>query len=231
MAPKISAVKPVTGPPQALVSRIEHLGDLLRNLPSSLPEKPSHSLYNFWIDPEILKDGGHFSAVTHALEVSFETHLLHLQGRTIIFTERGKRLNALVKFLKTGVKYMSPGERTTFQGAWLERLITAAVDSGAKIPSRKRKAAAEATATKADPPATKKFKPVAVITIDDKSESENSPTLLPPASATPSTSAQPSASKNNVLGNPKQVMLGSFDWQKAKPGEVTAYWAKVFERS
>jgi hypothetical protein len=231
MAPRVAPVKPITGPPQALISRIEHLGDLLRNLPSSLPEKPSHSLYNFWTDPEILKDGGHFSAVTHALGVSFETHLLSLQGRTLVFTERGERLDTVVKFLKTGVKHMSPGERTTFQGAWLERLITAAVDSGAKIPSKKRKASAAASATHKNLPATKKSKPAAIIIIDDDSESENphpiSPTSLPPTSTTPSTSAQPSASKHTVVGNPKQVTLGAFGWKKAEPGEVSAYWAKA----
>ncbi|KAJ7702083.1 hypothetical protein B0H14DRAFT_3649089 [Mycena olivaceomarginata] len=231
IAPRVAPAKPVTGPPQALISRIEHLADLLHNLPSSLPEKPSHSLYNFWTDLEILKDGGHFSAVSHALEVSFETHLLGLQGRTLVFTERGERLDTLVKFLKTGVKHMSPGERTTFQGAWLERLITAAVDSGAKIRSKKRKAPVAASATHENLPATKKSKPAAVITIDDDSESENphpiSPPSLPPTSITPSTSAQPSASKHTVVGNPKQVTLGAFGWKKAEPGEVSAYWAKA----
>ncbi|KAJ7843751.1 hypothetical protein B0H14DRAFT_2585528 [Mycena olivaceomarginata] len=168
MAPRVAPAKPVTGPPQALISRIEHLADLLHNLPSSLPEKPSHSLYNFWTDPEILKDGGHFSAVSHALEVSFETHLLSLQGRTLVFTERGERLDTLVKFLKTGVKHMSPGERTTFQGAWLERLITASCRFRSKNMEEKScKAPVAASATHENLPATKKSKPAAVITIDD----------------------------------------------------------------
>ncbi|KAJ7893865.1 hypothetical protein B0H14DRAFT_2559498 [Mycena olivaceomarginata] len=141
MAPRFAPAKPVTGPPQALISRIEHLADLLHNLPSSLPEKPSHPY------------GGHFSAVSHALEVSFETHLLGLQGRTLVFAERGERLDTLVKFLKTGVKHMSPGERTTFQGAWIEQLITGAVDSGAK----KHKAPVAASATHENVPATKEM--------------------------------------------------------------------------
>ncbi|KAJ7691492.1 hypothetical protein B0H16DRAFT_1752322 [Mycena metata] len=143
--------KAVTGPPQPLVSRIDHLGDLLRNLPSALPENPFPTLYNFSLDPELLKDGGHFAAVGHALEISFETHLLAQQGRGIIFTERGERVNGLVKFLKTGVKNMSPGERTTSRQAWIERLITAAVDSGAKIPSRKWKVPVDSSGTSANP--------------------------------------------------------------------------------
>src|ERR1700761_5821568 len=98
MTPSATAkAKAVTGPPQALVSRIDHLHDLLRNLPSSLPQNPPQSLYNFSVDPEILKDGGYFSAVAHALEVSFETHRLRIQGREIIFMERGTWLDALVK--------------------------------------------------------------------------------------------------------------------------------------
>jgi hypothetical protein len=226
-----TAPKPVTGPPQALVSRIDHLRDLLCNLPSALPENPTHSLYNFSIDPEILKDGGHFSAVSHALEVSFETHLLRLQNRTIIFTERGNRLETLVKFLKTGVKHMSPGERTTFQEAWLERLITAAVDSGAKS-GKKRKAAVQATSENVDDvPVAKKPKTVAVIDVDDDSEPEDVPSItqtLPPT-ATPSMSARPSTFSTTVVGNPKQRTLGSFGWQKAKPGEVSAYWSKARE--
>jgi hypothetical protein len=190
-------------------------------------------LYNFYLDPEILKDGGHFSAVTHALEVSFRTDLLALQGRKLIFTERGERLDGLAKFLKNGVKKMSPAERVTFEEAWLERLITAAIDSGARIPSRKRKAATRATDDNLPSPVAKKSKPV-VINIDDNSDSEYPSSIpMPPPSAAASTSAQPSASntirKDKVLGNPKQVTLGAFGWQKAKPGEVDAYWAKVKE--
>ncbi|KAJ7327646.1 hypothetical protein DFH08DRAFT_968052 [Mycena albidolilacea] len=263
-----TAARPVIGPPQALISRIDHLRDLLCNLPSALPENLTHSLYNFLMDPEILKEGGHFSAVSHALEISFETHLLRLQGRTMVFTEHGTRLDTLVKLLKMGVKHMSPGERTTFQEAWLERLITAAADSGARIPSKKGKGGAQETSKAADDvPAAKKCKTVAVIDvdddsvpnnstavvqtmphaatpsvsrpsasgaviieIDDDSEPEDTPTvpqtLLP--AATPSTSAHP-ATSGAIVGNPKQSTLGSFGWQKAKPGEVVAYWAKARE--
>ncbi|KAF8207758.1 hypothetical protein K438DRAFT_1755176 [Mycena galopus ATCC 62051] len=226
-----TTAKKVTGPPQALISRIEHLHDLLRNLPSSLPNNPPQSLYNFSLDPEILKDGGHFSAVGHALEVSFETHLLRLQGRTIMFVERGARLDTLVKLLKTGVKHMSPGERNSFQEAWLEQRITAAVDSGARTHGKKRKAVSEAPATADCPPVAKKSKPTTVITIDDDSESEDSPSItrtLPPF-ATSSTSSHSSVSRQQVIGNPKQLTLGFLGWQKAKPGEIAVYWAKAKE--
>ncbi|KAJ7622857.1 hypothetical protein B0H17DRAFT_1151577 [Mycena rosella] len=142
MPPRLAApkTKTATGPPQALVARIQHLGDLLRHLPTSLADYPSHSLYNLALDPERLKDGGYFSAVGHALEISFQTHLLQIQNRPLLFIERGRRHDDLVKLLKMGVKQMSPSERTSFQEAWIEWLITAAVDSGAKIPSKKRKA-------------------------------------------------------------------------------------------
>ncbi|KAJ6554851.1 hypothetical protein B0H19DRAFT_1294878, partial [Mycena capillaripes] len=225
---KVQTTKPVTGPPQALVSRIEHFQDLLRHLPATLDENPTHSLYRFSIDPEILKQGGHFSAVGHALEVSFETDRLRLQGRPMLFIERGRRLDDLVKMLKIGVKYMSPGERTTFQEAWLERLIAAAVDSGAKIPSKKRKAAAQSPATDDSPPASKRSRQtIIVIDDDDNLEKTPSPLALPPSSAAPSTSSQPSTSRDIIVGNSQQRTLGSLGWQKAKPGEVSAYWAKV----
>ncbi|KAJ7021284.1 hypothetical protein C8F04DRAFT_1141317 [Mycena alexandri] len=88
--------KPVIGPPQALISRIDHLHSLLRNLPSALPEDPSHSLYNFAVDPQRLEDGGYFAAAGHALEISFQTALLAIRGRPLLFTERGRHHDALI---------------------------------------------------------------------------------------------------------------------------------------
>ncbi|KAJ7642546.1 hypothetical protein B0H17DRAFT_1148803 [Mycena rosella] len=211
-----------TMPPQlqALVSCIDHLHDLLRNLPTSLPNNPPNSLYNFCINPEILEDGGHFSAVSHALEVSFETHLLHVQGRTINFVECGAQLDTLVKFLKTRGKHMSPGERTTFQESWLERLVTATVDSESGRPQQRPQLPMRS------PPVAKKAKPTVVIDVDNDSDSPSPPLTLPPAAATPSTFLQPSMSRKTVIGNPKQLTLA---WQQAKPGEVSTYWAKAKE--
>ncbi|KAJ6592543.1 hypothetical protein B0H19DRAFT_1245407 [Mycena capillaripes] len=100
MAP---AEKVVKGPPQALISRMAHLHSLLCNLPPSLPEDPAHSLYRFYFDEDRLEQGGHFAAAGHALEVSFETHLLQVQGHPLRFTERGWRHDDLQKFLKMAV--------------------------------------------------------------------------------------------------------------------------------
>ncbi|KAJ7914522.1 hypothetical protein B0H13DRAFT_1872908 [Mycena leptocephala] len=60
--------------------------------------------------------------------------------------------------LKMGVKKMSPGERTSFQAAWIERLISAAVNSGARIPSKKRKSPPDDTSPGGIvPPPTKRL--------------------------------------------------------------------------
>ncbi|KAJ6535204.1 hypothetical protein DFH09DRAFT_890084, partial [Mycena vulgaris] len=210
------------------VSRIEHLHELLASLPASLPLDPTHSLYRFELDPERLKDGGHFAAVGHALEISFQTHLLKVQDRPILFVERGARLDALVKMLKIGVKRMSPGERSTFQAAWLERLITAALDSGAKIPSKKRKDPPADAATSLLPPPKKTRGPI--ITVDDSDDdaaANMSASTLPPIPDTSTSTPFSSSSARTVVGNPQQRTLGSLGWKKATPEDVAAYWVNA----
>ncbi|KAK7020019.1 hypothetical protein R3P38DRAFT_2536334 [Favolaschia claudopus] len=124
------------GPPQELISRITHLRNLMKHLPQLLPENPPHLLYNFAFDKDKLEAGGYFSAAGYVLEISFKTSLLAIQGRPLLFTERGERHEELTKFLKKAVKEMKPGERDYFKSAWIERLITAAMASSAKIPPR-----------------------------------------------------------------------------------------------
>ncbi|KAJ7257418.1 hypothetical protein C8J57DRAFT_1516876 [Mycena rebaudengoi] len=229
-------IKTVTGPTQTLVSRIDHLHTLLRHLPNSLPENPSHSQYDFGLDPKsnsILNDGGgYFGAVGHILEVSFQTHLLLMQNRPLLFTERGLRLEAMVKLLKGGVKNMSPGERISFQERWIERLITGAIDSGAKI-TKKRKSPDEPS-TESLQPTAKKSRQTLII-ISDESESDESP--APPTASTSKKIPIPSshlhsstpAAAGAIAGNPKQSMLTALGWKKATPAETAAYWAKATE--
>ncbi|KAJ7743728.1 hypothetical protein DFH07DRAFT_777341 [Mycena maculata] len=231
-------VKPVTGPPQALISRIDHLHDLLRHLPSSLPENPSHSLYDFGLNADRLEDGGYFAAVGHALEVSFETHLLRIQDRPLLLIERGERHNALVKMLKKGVKNMSPGERITFQEAWIERLITSAIDLGAKIPSKKRKAPEGTPSDIAAPPAKKSSPPIIVVdSSDDEQPAAARAATAPSATASTSTpvsvlstspAPQPSSSRT-IISNPQQSTLAGFGWKKATPASIAAYWSNAKE--
>ncbi|KAJ7257976.1 hypothetical protein B0H12DRAFT_1070413, partial [Mycena haematopus] len=175
--------KPVKGPPQELISRIEHLGSLLKNLPLSLPENPPDSIYRFYLDPDALEDRGYIGELSHALEVSFATHLHPVQ-----FLQRGSSLDALPALLKMAVKGMSPKDREVFRTAWLERLINAAVAAGAKVPARKRKAV-EAPAAATEPIAKKAKSPI--IIVDDSETDSDVPTALLslPSHPTPSTSS------------------------------------------
>ncbi|KAG5646852.1 hypothetical protein H0H81_008123, partial [Sphagnurus paluster] len=139
---KAKPTKAPPGPPAALVSRIEHLAALLKNLPTSIPLDPPQSTYQFTMDPEKLEDCGVFGAFSSCMEICFGTW----QGkdRVIHFTERGKRLAGLTALMKTAVKTMSEGEREVFREAWLERLIKIAIADGAKISAKKRKQAGSA---------------------------------------------------------------------------------------
>ncbi|THU80666.1 hypothetical protein K435DRAFT_600201, partial [Dendrothele bispora CBS 962.96] len=128
--------KPSKGPSQHLIERIDHLRNLLHNLPDSLPLNPpaSESTYHFALVPEDLEERGAFGAVSHSLEIGFGQQpdgILH-------FRERGERLEELIRMLKAGVKIMSDTDRSAFQSAWLERLINAAKSDGAKYTKRKQ---------------------------------------------------------------------------------------------
>ncbi|KAJ7699309.1 hypothetical protein B0H17DRAFT_1129369 [Mycena rosella] len=228
------AEKIAKGPSQQLITRITHLRDLLRNLPAALPKNPPHSLYGFHFDADRLEMGGYFAAAGHALEVSFETHLLRIQGRPIRFSERGERHEELDKFLRKAVKEMTPGERTTFAETWIEPLIAAAAASGAMIPARKRKDAPEA-ATDTDTRSPKR-----ALTIDPCNSVVLTTSTLPalPSSATASSitagaipslpsSSSASSQDRQLVGNPKQRGLDSFGWKKASPVEMQKYWSKV----
>ncbi|KAK6980814.1 hypothetical protein R3P38DRAFT_2808824 [Favolaschia claudopus] len=200
--------KPVKGQPRELVARIEHLRSLLRNLPQSLPENPPDSPYRFYLDPEKVDDIGYLGELGHALEVSFQTHLLH--GEPILFRQRESNLEALPALLKTAVKNLSEKDRGTVKDAWIERLITAAVASGAKIPSpaQKRKAV-ETVDSDHHPPQPKKSKPDVVV-VDESSDDEGD--------------ARPSTSAPRPIGNPKQTTL---QFQKGTKEDVQRYWTKA----
>ncbi|KAF7797951.1 hypothetical protein EIP86_009158 [Pleurotus ostreatoroseus] len=125
-----------SGPPANLISRIQYLEKLLQHLPTDLPQEPGESTYHFGLDEEDIKEEGYWYALNRNLEVSFGTH--KLRGECLRFTERGARLSNLIKMFKHAVKMLSPSERDFFREHWLERLISAAFDSGAKLPVRKR---------------------------------------------------------------------------------------------
>ncbi|KAG1802170.1 uncharacterized protein HD556DRAFT_1304341 [Suillus plorans] len=120
------------GPSSVLISRIEHLGRLLKNLPQSLPLDPPNSSYDFGLDTEMVEEEGVWFAFNRNLEVCFETHKLGRSG-TITFRERGRRYEALVGMFKETVKKLAKDSEHDFlREVWLERLINAAQQQGAK---------------------------------------------------------------------------------------------------
>ncbi|EPS95422.1 hypothetical protein FOMPIDRAFT_1132449 [Fomitopsis schrenkii] len=121
----------------AFRARVDHLAALLRNLPSSLPQDPTQSLYQFALDADFEKEEGTFAAFSRTLEHAFHTHTLR-HDEPILFTERGQRCMDLVRFFKTATRLMSSGERETIKTAWLERLIRGAKETGATIPKKRR---------------------------------------------------------------------------------------------
>ncbi|KAJ7262539.1 hypothetical protein C8J57DRAFT_1231904 [Mycena rebaudengoi] len=126
----------------------------------------------------------------------------------------------------------SHGERESFKDAWIERLVKAAVESGVKILSRKRKAIAEDDAN----PHARKKQTVSIPATgqaDDNDAPESStstPTPTPtPSSAPPPTSSELATSDACLVGNPKQRSLHSFGWKKATPEDIAKYWKEANE--
>ena len=126
--------RPVTGPPAELVERIEHLATLLTHLPKSLPEAAEDSNYQFYLDHEKVDDIGIYPELNRRLEICFGTW--KAPGAAIRFTERGSHLKDLISILKRTIRE-DPGCRAFVQTHWLERLIVAAKESGAKIPNKR----------------------------------------------------------------------------------------------
>jgi hypothetical protein len=130
------AISPQNGPSAHLISRINHLGNLLRYLPESLPLDPSNTAYSFGLDAEQVAEEGVWFTFNNCLEVSFQTHTIPANG-TIVFHERGKCFLALISLFKEAVKKLTKDmERKFLQEVWLERLIRAAELQGAKIPAK-----------------------------------------------------------------------------------------------
>ncbi|KAJ7347601.1 hypothetical protein DFH08DRAFT_960902 [Mycena albidolilacea] len=188
MSPKTQPAKPSTGPPQALLARIKYLGQLLKHLPSTIPENPSESPYRFYLNEDRIADTGTvFPEAGQALEISFGTW--KSRDAPVIFSERGRRLQALVPFLKNVVKRMNTSERSAFKKSWIDRLVKAAKDCGAAIPSKTAKRRAEEGATAGDEsdaaPPPKKSKMHAPIILGTDSDSPNAQSSHPSPAPAP----------------------------------------------
>ncbi|KAL1709283.1 hypothetical protein EV121DRAFT_286922, partial [Schizophyllum commune] len=178
-----NAPKKGTGPPQQLMSRIEHLKDLLENLPPTLPIlEAKDSTYHFGLDYDNLGDRGPLGSFSHCMEVCFRPS----RGQPLQIVERGPRLHRdLIKTMKEAVQLMSDGDRAVFAEAWLERVIEAAVRAGGvgsktKEGKRRRQAALEEDEEAPEPgeeARSKRRKDIAMeqefISISDDDEDEN----------------------------------------------------------
>ncbi|KDQ63996.1 hypothetical protein JAAARDRAFT_187381 [Jaapia argillacea MUCL 33604] len=124
----LSQPPPLTGVPQPLISRINHL------LPLDPPAEESK--YIFGLDADDEKEEGVWYAFNSDLERCFETHTLGSHGSLIQFREHGKQLEDLTSLMKVTVKWLNEGERTLFE-KWVNQLIDAAQAVSAKIPPSK----------------------------------------------------------------------------------------------
>ena len=129
---------PQNGPPAELISHINHLGNLLKNLPENLPLDPpqSESCYSFGLETELIEEEGVWFAFNRNLEVCFETHKIPAGG-SIVFRERGSRCEALVKMFKEAVKaFTKDADHDFLREVWLKWLIKAMEMQGAKVPKK-----------------------------------------------------------------------------------------------
>ena len=125
---------PKNGPSSQLISCINHLGNLLKNLPENLPLNPAVSCDSFGLDTKHVAEEGVWFAFNQNLEACFETRKL-VANRTIVFRERGRYFDALVKMFKETVKaLLKDTDRDFLREVWLEQLIKAAELQGAKLP-------------------------------------------------------------------------------------------------
>jgi hypothetical protein len=120
--------------------RLAHLEQLLKALPNKLPYQPEGSRYVFQANMDELEDRGVYGVTVHCLEIAFQTHALRVQGKDLVFSKRGPRLDTdLVELLRwTLNELLTDEEWEAFCDAWVGRLIQAAMMSGAQIPSLKR---------------------------------------------------------------------------------------------
>ncbi|KAK6995993.1 hypothetical protein R3P38DRAFT_2655584 [Favolaschia claudopus] len=244
--PHTQTPKPATGPPQALIERLNYLGQLLVHLPNTLPVV-SDAAYRFYLDEDrVVFAGSVAPELERALDASFGTwENQHLPVR---FRERGPRVQALVSFLKAAVKRMAPTERKAFETRWLDKLVQGAKDSGATIPSRhrasessdpvkeqnKRRVESEHGSDESDSaqPLRKKSKKVLRTVVDSDSDTDlpepsSLLTAAPRQTLVPNAVLPPTADVD--LMHNQQATLARMGWQEWAPGAKEAHQKEASE--
>ncbi|KAJ7624176.1 hypothetical protein B0H17DRAFT_1151323 [Mycena rosella] len=229
--------KPSTGPPQALVECLNYLKELLVHLPEVLPLNPDTSLYRFCLDEDCVADAESvFPETGHALEISFGTWKSK-EGQ-VRFVERGTRLQALVLFLQSAIRRMTPSEREAFEKVWVDRLIKGMKDSGAVIPSHaeKRKAWQAEESDPEEVPARKRRAQIPIVLDDNDSNTAGAGPSIQPNVHHPSVPKQtltpgavvPSTSDISLVQN-CQATLTRMGWQPWAPRAKEAHQKEMIE--
>ncbi|KAJ7455838.1 hypothetical protein FB451DRAFT_1184129 [Mycena latifolia] len=174
---------------------MNHLANLMKHLPNSLPLNPpaSGSESHFQLDPDDVKSEGMMYAFNRNLEICFETH--KLRGGKLLFTEHGQRVLALKSFFKSVVKSQSLPDARGHQLRWVERLTQAAIDSGAKIPKKRTievDSEEEGDSARAPPP-KKLQKQRSTIDLTREDDADTSSPAPPPHAAAKNTDSVPAA--------------------------------------
>ncbi|KAJ7201950.1 hypothetical protein C8J57DRAFT_1543582 [Mycena rebaudengoi] len=187
-APEFTGPKLPQGIPKELDTRLNHLSKLLQFLPTSLQLDPAEedSAYCFYLDPDDVAEESKLYAFNRRLEIAFQTH--KLCGAKLVFQERGKRLLQLVAFLRSILKECTLPEARNVQHRWIERLITAAEDSGAKIIHKTKKRHLDNNSdaddiSQAVTRPTKIHKGSKTIDLTQESDEDIPPHSLPPSTA------------------------------------------------
>ncbi|CAK5278788.1 unnamed protein product, partial [Mycena citricolor] len=206
------------GPPQEMIEHIEYLGDLINNLPESLPDNPPESLLQFYVNEDIVEEAGTvFPAVSRALEISFETW--KMKDAPIRFKERGDRMKALVPFLKGVLKRMLASERVVFLDTWVDRLVKGAKDSGATGTRRKEKRASD-DAEQVEP-LPKRRKNAAMIVLSDSED--DTPQVVPRVTQHIDTTVVIPSTSNVSTKDNKQATLATMGWQTWADGAKASH--------
>lgn len=122
------------GVPSSYMSRIKYLSNLFKHLPEHLPLQLELSTSSFLLDPSDISEKGYYCAFINTMGRCFQTHLNKGDGK-IQIKERGPHLQDCITIIKTAAKYAAEEEREMIRDCWVEQLIAAAKEAGAKIPS------------------------------------------------------------------------------------------------
>ena len=129
---------PGNGPSSQLIAWLNHLQNLLKHLPDTLPLNLMPSHYGFGLDNKAVAEEGVWYAFNHNMEVNFETHKMwHDKSGSPVLREQGECWIQLVQTMKDTIKMLTKDEEHNFLcKIWLEQLIRTAEAHGAKIPSK-----------------------------------------------------------------------------------------------